>query len=40
MKSGQLKKKDFMEYYMAPEVLCGHSYTKVADIYSFGIIIN
>ena len=26
--------------YMAPEVLCGHEYTKAADIYSFGIIMN
>ncbi|GBB99577.1 hypothetical protein RclHR1_03570005 [Rhizophagus clarus] len=26
--------------YMAPEVLRGHQYTKAADIYSFGIIIN
>ncbi|RIA90963.1 kinase-like domain-containing protein [Glomus cerebriforme] len=26
--------------YMAPEVLSGHQYTKAADIYSFGIIIN
>src|SRR5436305_9994956 len=26
--------------YMAPEVLCGHQYTKTADIYSFGIIMN
>ncbi|GBB87882.1 hypothetical protein RclHR1_14390002 [Rhizophagus clarus] len=26
--------------YMAPEVLCGHQYTKEADIYSFGIIMN
>ncbi|GBB91019.1 hypothetical protein RclHR1_01810022 [Rhizophagus clarus] len=26
--------------YMAPEVLCGHQYTKAADIYSFGIIMN
>jgi serine/threonine protein kinase len=26
--------------YMAPEVLHGHSYTKAADIYSFGIVIN
>jgi serine/threonine protein kinase len=25
---------------MAPEVLCGHQYTKAADIYSFGIIMN
>jgi serine/threonine protein kinase len=26
--------------YMAPEVLCGHQYTKAAEIYSFGIIMN
>jgi serine/threonine protein kinase len=26
--------------YMAPEVLRGYQYTKAADIYSFGIIIN
>ena len=26
--------------YMAPEVLCGCQYTKAADIYSFGIIMN
>src|SRR5215213_10481721 len=26
--------------YMAPEVLCKHQYTKAADIYSFGIIMN
>ena len=26
--------------YMAPEVLCGHQYTKAADIYSFGMIMN
>ena len=26
--------------YVAPEVLCGHQYTKAADIYSFGIIMN
>src|SRR5437868_7247440 len=26
--------------YMAPEVLCGHQYTKSSDIYSFGIVIN
>ncbi|POG60836.1 kinase-like domain-containing protein [Rhizophagus irregularis DAOM 181602=DAOM 197198] len=26
--------------YMAPEVLCGYQYTKAADIYSFGIIMN
>src|SRR5436190_21970622 len=26
--------------YMAPEVLCGHQYTKAADIYSFGIMMN
>ncbi|GBB86530.1 hypothetical protein RclHR1_12960001 [Rhizophagus clarus] len=26
--------------YMAPEVLCGHQYTKSAEIYSFGIIMN
>ncbi|EXX68987.1 kinase-like domain-containing protein [Rhizophagus irregularis DAOM 181602=DAOM 197198] len=26
--------------YMAPEVLCGYKYTKAADIYSFGIIMN
>jgi hypothetical protein len=26
--------------YMAPEVLYGHQYTKAADIYSFGIIMN
>ncbi|RGB26478.1 kinase-like domain-containing protein [Rhizophagus diaphanus] len=26
--------------YMAPEVLCGCQYTKAADIYSFGIMIN
>jgi serine/threonine protein kinase len=26
--------------YMAPEVLRGHQYTKSADIYSFGIIMN
>ncbi|RGB28199.1 kinase-like domain-containing protein [Rhizophagus diaphanus] len=26
--------------YMAPEVLRGHQYTKEADIYSFGIIMN
>src|SRR5437762_9179490 len=26
--------------YMAPEVLCGHQYTKAADIYSFGIVMN
>jgi serine/threonine protein kinase len=26
--------------YMAPEVLRGHQYTKAADIYSFGIIMN
>ncbi|POG64088.1 kinase-like domain-containing protein, partial [Rhizophagus irregularis DAOM 181602=DAOM 197198] len=26
--------------YMAPEVLCGQQYTKAADIYSFGIIMN
>jgi serine/threonine protein kinase len=26
--------------YMAPEVLCGRSYTKAADIYSFGIVMN
>jgi serine/threonine protein kinase len=26
--------------YMAPEILCGHQYTKSADIYSFGIIMN
>src|SRR5947207_1358717 len=25
---------------MAPEVLCGSQYTKAADIYSFGIIMN
>src|SRR5579883_1817511 len=25
---------------MAPEVLCRHQYTKAADIYSFGIIMN
>ena len=26
--------------YMAPEVLCGSQYTKAADIYSFGIVMN
>ncbi|RIA94298.1 kinase-like domain-containing protein [Glomus cerebriforme] len=26
--------------YMAPEVLCGQQYTKAADIYSFGIVMN
>ncbi|GBB98358.1 hypothetical protein RclHR1_03200008 [Rhizophagus clarus] len=26
--------------YMAPEILRGHQYTKAADIYSFGIIMN
>ena len=26
--------------YMAPEVLCGYQYTKAADVYSFGIIMN
>src|ERR1044072_2189230 len=26
--------------YMAPEVLCGYQYTKAADIYSFGIVMN
>jgi serine/threonine protein kinase len=26
--------------YMAPEVLRGHQYTKAADVYSFGIIMN
>lgn len=26
--------------YMAPKVLRGHQYTKEADIYSFGIIMN
>jgi serine/threonine protein kinase len=26
--------------YTAPEVLCGHQYTKAADIYSFGIMMN
>ena len=26
--------------YLAPEVLCGRQYTKPADIYSFGIIMN
>src|SRR5947209_14981731 len=26
--------------YVAPEVLCGSQYTQVADIYSFGIIMN
>ncbi|CAB5363376.1 unnamed protein product [Rhizophagus irregularis] len=26
--------------YMAPEVLRGYQYTKAADIYSFGIIMN
>ena len=26
--------------YVAPEVLCGSQYTKEADIYSFGIIMN
>src|ERR1043166_4197271 len=26
--------------YMAPEVLCRRQYTKAADIYSFGIIMN
>ncbi|RGB42792.1 kinase-like domain-containing protein [Rhizophagus diaphanus] len=26
--------------YMAPEVIRGHQYTKAADIYSFGIIMN
>ena len=26
--------------YMAPEVLCGHQYTKAADIYSFGTVMN
>ena len=26
--------------YVAPEVLCGHQYTKAADIYSFGIVMN
>ncbi|GES90901.1 kinase-like domain-containing protein [Rhizophagus clarus] len=26
--------------YMAPEVLCGRPYTKAADIYSFGIVMN
>jgi serine/threonine protein kinase len=26
--------------YMAPEILCGSQYTKVADIYSFGIVMN
>ncbi|GBC47197.2 kinase-like domain-containing protein [Rhizophagus irregularis DAOM 181602=DAOM 197198] len=26
--------------YIAPEILCGQNYTKAADIYSFGIIIN
>src|ERR1051325_5755652 len=26
--------------YMAPEVLCGRQYTKAADIYSFGIMMN
>src|ERR1043165_657777 len=26
--------------YVAPEVLCGHQYTKAADVYSFGIIMN
>src|SRR5687767_12576973 len=26
--------------YVAPEVLCGSQYTKAADIYSFGIIMN
>ena len=25
---------------MAPEVLCGYQYTKAADIYSFGIVMN
>ena len=26
--------------YMAPEILCGKEYTKAADVYSFGIIMN
>ncbi|GBC05882.1 hypothetical protein RclHR1_00650001 [Rhizophagus clarus] len=26
--------------YIAPEVLCGHQYTKAADIFSFGIMMN
>ena len=26
--------------YMAPEVLCKHQYTKAADIYSLGVIMN
>ena len=26
--------------FMAPEVLRGYQYTKAADIYSFGIIMN
>ena len=26
--------------YMAPEVLCGYQYTKAADIYSFGTVMN
>src|SRR4051794_33632240 len=26
--------------YVAPEILCGSQYTKAADIYSFGIIMN
>ena len=25
---------------MAPEVLCGSQYTKAADVYSFGVIMN
>src|SRR5947209_16860939 len=25
---------------MAPEILCGSRYTKAADIYSFGIVMN
>src|SRR3954453_7600393 len=41
MKRNQSKMKEFMGYYlMLPEVLRGYQYTKAADIYSFGIVMN
>src|SRR5206468_3014378 len=38
----QVKKEGIYEVlpYMAPEVIRGYQYTKAADIYSFGIVMN